>query len=100
MYSVKELRDKLEEKIAGLGITPKFKENPAYASALAEIDSLIGQMNMSETSEIVMVREEGGSISFNWTSPVGENYSMSISQSHLLEQMVKLLEKKMLLKKL
>ncbi len=36
-YSVKELREKLEEKISGLGINQKFKENPAYASALAEI---------------------------------------------------------------
>ena len=80
-YSVKELREKLEEKISGLGIDPKFKENPAYASALAEIDSLISEMNMFEVAEVVTVSEEEGKISFDWTSTVGEKYSMSISSS-------------------
>ena len=80
-YSVKELREKLDEKISGLGINPKFKENPAYASALAEIESLISQMNMFEAAEVVTVREEEGKISFDWTSTVGEKYSMSISSS-------------------
>lgn len=78
-YSVKELRDKLEEKVAGLGINPKFKENPAYTSALESIDSLIGQMNMFEAAEAVTAREEQGNISFEWTSSVGEKYSMTIS---------------------
>ena len=80
-YSVKELREKLAEKISGLGINPKFKENPAYASALAEIESLISQMNMFEAAEVVSVREEEGTISFDWTSSVGDKYSMSISSS-------------------
>lgn len=80
-YSVKELREKLGEKIFGLGIDPKFKENPAYASALAEIESLISQMNMFEAAEVVTVREEEGKISFDWTSTVGEKYSISISSS-------------------
>lgn len=81
MYNVKELREKLVEKVAGLGIEPKFKENPAYASAISEINSLIGQMNMFESAESVTVQEEQGSISFNWISPVGVKYSMSISCS-------------------
>lgn len=80
-YSVKELREKLGEKIYALGIDPKFKENPAYASALAEIQSLIGQMNMFEAVEVVTVREEKGNISFDWTSTTGTKYSMSISSS-------------------
>jgi len=78
---VKELREKLEEKVSGLGIDPKFKENPAYASALAEIENLIGEMNMFEAAEVVTVSEEEGNISFEWTSTVGDKYSMSISSS-------------------
>lgn len=82
MYSVKELRDKIVEKVSGLGVDPKFRENPAYASAIAAIDNLIGQMNMFEEAENVPVQEENGNLSFSWTSPVGEKYSMSISCSN------------------
>jgi len=78
-YSVKELREKLEEKIYGLGIDSRFRENPAYASALASIENLISQMNMFEASESVTVREEEGMISFNWTSMTGDAYSICIS---------------------
>lgn len=80
-YSVKELMGNLEEKISGLGIDPKFKMNPAYASALAEIESLISQMNMFEVAEVVRVKGRTGNISFDWTSNAGEKYSMSISSS-------------------
>ncbi len=80
-YSVKELREKLEEKVAGLGIDPKFKENPAFTSALVEINNLISQMNMFEAAETVTVKEEENKISFDWTSTVGERYSMSIYSS-------------------
>ncbi len=81
-YSVKELKEKLGEKIFGLGIDSKFKENPAYASALAEIESLILQMNMSEADEVVTVNEDEGKIFFDWTSINGIKYSMSISSSN------------------
>jgi len=80
-YSVKELRDKLIERVIGLGVDKSFLENPAFASAISQIDSLIGQMNMFEAAETVTVKEENGNISFNWTSPVGDKYSMSISSS-------------------
>ncbi len=80
-YSVKELRDKLSERVIGLGIDKSFLENPAFASAISQIDSLIGQMNMFEAAEAVTVKEENGNISFDWTSSVGDKYSMSISSS-------------------
>lgn len=80
-YSVKELRDKLIERVIGLGVDKSFLENPAFASAISQIDSLIGQMNMFEAAEAVTVKEENGNISFDWTSPVGDKYSMSISSS-------------------
>lgn len=80
-YSVKELRDKLSERVIGLGIDKSFLENPAFASAISQIDSLIGQMNMFEAAEAITVKEENGNISFDWTSSVGDKYSMSISSS-------------------
>ena len=36
---------------------------------------------MFEAAEAVTVKEENGNISFDWTSPVGDKYSMSISSS-------------------
>lgn len=80
-YSVKELRENLAKKVYGLGINPKFKDNPAFASALAEIDSLISEMNISNESDKVNVIEEKGSISFKWNSQFNEKYEMSISCS-------------------
>lgn len=80
-YNVKELREKLSEKVLGLGIDAKFLENPAFASSISQIDSLISQMNMFEASESVLVREENGIISFDWVSNVGDKYSISISSS-------------------
>ena len=80
-YSVRELIEKLEEKISGLGIDPKFKENPAYASAIAELKRLISQMNMFEAAEIVSVKDEKSKISFDWTSNSGAKYSINISSS-------------------
>ena len=81
MYNVKELQEKLVEKIDSLGVDPKFKENPAYASAISEIGSLIGEMNMGDAAKSVTVHEEKGSISFSWTSLFGKKYSMNISCS-------------------
>lgn len=80
-YSVKELKEKLAEKVLGLGIDSKFIENPAYASAISKIDDHIAEMNMGREGEIVDVREENGNISFNWNSNSGVKYSMSISSS-------------------
>lgn len=77
IYSVKELREKLEEKVANLGIDSKFRDNPIYDSTLAQIDTLIGQIYMFE-AETIMVREEEGKISFDWGSQSGDKYSMCI----------------------
>ncbi len=80
-YSLKELREKLDEKLSNLGIDLKFRQNPEYASILWEIQGLIDQMNTSKENEAITVTEENGEISFSWPSPTGENYSMSISAS-------------------
>lgn len=83
IYSVKDLRENLAEKVFGLGIDPKFMENPAYASAIAGITDLILQMNMlTQESESISAREEDGKISFGWESTNGHKYSMTISSSN------------------
>lgn len=81
MYNVKELRERLQEKVSELGISPKFQENPAYISALREIDDLISGMNMFEDHDKVMVNTESGVISFSYSSPSGDKYSLSISSN-------------------
>ena len=79
MYNVKELREKLVDKILGLGIDTSFKESPAFSSIVAKIDTLIGQMNMFEAAEKVAVIEEANHIEFTWTSPItNTKYSMKI----------------------
>lgn len=80
-YTVEELRNKLSEHIIGLGIDKSFLENPAFASAISQIDSLISQMGMSESIRTITAKEENGEISFDWVSSDGVKYSMSIWSS-------------------
>lgn len=80
-YTVEELRNKLSEHIIGLGIDKSFLENPAFSSAISQIGGLISQMGMSESIRTVTAKEENGKISFDFVSPYGEKYSMSISSS-------------------
>lgn len=78
-YNLKELREKLVEHISKLGIDERFLENPAFASAISEIDSLIGQMNANEQENMIPVKEENGSISFGYISVTGNKYSYNIA---------------------
>lgn len=80
-YTVEELRNKLSEHIISLGIDKSFLENPAFSSAISQIDGLISQMGMSESIRTITVKEENGEISFDFVSPYGEKYSMSIYSS-------------------
>lgn len=95
-YSVSELRDKIVEKVSSLGISEKFKDNPAFSSVLAEFDSLIGTMNIMSDSDKVMVTQEEGRISFEYTSKAdGTKYSMDISCSNPDKfSCIKIVEKK------
>ena len=80
-YSVKELRENLLERILGLGIDTKFLENPVFPVIISYIDSLIRIMNMFEVEDIIIVREEEGSISFKWPSNTGDKYTFTILSS-------------------
>lgn len=77
-YSVRELRDKMEEKVTGLGVSDEFKSHPAFRSALIEIDVLIAQMNMFDVADSVVVEENNGKISFKWMSNFDVLYTMDI----------------------
>lgn len=77
-YSVKEFRDNLISKIFGLGVTKDFKNNPAFNSALMEIDILLAQMNIFTDAETVMVTEKNGTISFVWETAYDVRYSVSL----------------------
>lgn len=77
-YNVKELRDNLVEKVIALGISEKFKDNPAFSAALTKIVVAISRMNMGVAEENVQVNQKDGKISFSWTSEIGYKYSMTI----------------------
>ncbi len=77
-YSVKEFRDNLISKIFGLGVTKDFKNNPAFNSALMEIDVLLAQMNIFTDDERIMVTESNGTISFVWETAYDVRYSVSL----------------------
>ncbi len=78
-YTIKELREKLPEILLGLGIDPRFKENPAFTSAVAQIDGHIGDMNLLDAEkEIAFVKD--GKIDFSCRNG-SRKYSLSISSS-------------------
>lgn len=47
-YNISELRANLGEKVEELGISPAFKENPAYDTAMNSIGNLIVAMNLPD----------------------------------------------------
>ncbi len=80
-YSVQDLRDNLSEKILNLGINREFLNNPAYKAVLDEIDNLIGQLNMFEQVNNIMVESNGNSISFKFVGSDATNYYTEISKN-------------------
>ena len=78
-YTVNELYDHFKEKIMGLGVNPKFAENPAFETALSAMKSLILQMGIGPERDYVTVREENGQLLFDVNTNYGSTYSMSIS---------------------
>lgn len=53
-YNIKELIEKLEAKVVKLGINPKFRDNPAFASALLQIKSLMHKGSTNESNKEVL----------------------------------------------
>lgn len=79
MSNVSELRKNLVDKVLGLGVGGEFLGHPAIGPALARIDSLIGQMNLSDP-ESVYVSEDDGKISFGCTV-CGTKYNFELTAS-------------------
>lgn len=77
-YNLSELKANLGEKVEELGISPAFKENPAYDTALNSIGNLIGDMNLPDQVKKMQVSLDSGVISFACDLPSGEKYAMSI----------------------
>lgn len=77
-YNISELRANLGEKVEELGISPAFKENPAYDTAMNSIGNLIGAMNLPDQVQKMQVHLDSGVISFACDLPSGEKYAMSI----------------------
>lgn len=77
-YNISELMANLGEKVEELGISPAFKENPAYDTAMNSIGNLIGAMNLPDQVQKMQVHLDSGVISFACDLPSGEKYAMSI----------------------
>lgn len=77
-YNLSELKANLGEKVEELGISPAFKENPAYDTAMNSIGNLIGAMNLPDQVQKMQVHLDSGVISFACDLPSGEKYAMSI----------------------
>ena len=80
MSNVSELRENLVDKVLELGVGGEFLAHPAFIPALAEVSSLIGQMNIMDL-EKTYVKEENGKISFEYTEPGGDKYSFELKAS-------------------
>lgn len=79
-YNISELRANLGEKVEELGISPAFKENPAYDTALDSINALLGEIYSELPDQIkeTQVSLKNGVISFACDLPFGKKYAMSI----------------------
>lgn len=79
VYSVKEFRSDPLSKLLSIGVSPRFKENPAFSSALAEIDSLLSKMDIDDMSDTIEVTQNGSRISFTCRGANNEIYGFGIT---------------------
>lgn len=82
VHNPKNLRKELKKYILNLGVDKRFLENPAFDSALAEIDSLISRMYMFEASEQIGIKVDDQKIDFEYVSPSLTKYTFTISCSN------------------
>lgn len=79
-YNISELMANLGEKVEELGISPAFKENPAYDTALGSISALLHEIKSELPDQIkeAQFSLKNGVISFACDLAFGEKYAMSI----------------------
>lgn len=78
MSSVVELRDNIVDKVVELGVCLDFLENPAFITALSEINGFIEEMHIEDPG-VVLVDKSNGYYSFGYINPAGDKYKMGIS---------------------
>ena len=78
MSSVVELRENIVDKVIELGVCLDFLENPAFITALSEINGLIEEMNIEDPS-VILVDKSKGYHSFSYINPNGDKYKLGIS---------------------
>ena len=76
-YSLYELRNNLVNKVANLGISQKFKENPAFQDVIDSIDSAIATMNIKNPLNLE-INSDNKNINFEY-SYLGKKYDLVIS---------------------
>jgi len=76
-YNLRELRKNLSSRLQGLGVSPKFLENPAYWVSYDTIQELILGLVVDDIS--IIVGEEKGKIEFYDLPSSGNASSMTIS---------------------
>lgn len=78
MSSVMDLKNNIVDKVLELGADLKFLENPAFVTALAEVNYFISEINMEDLS-VVLLDKSNSSLSFNYNSLDGDTYKVELS---------------------
>lgn len=78
-YTVAELKNNMLSKLFDLGISPKFKENPALSSALAEIDGLIELIPQDKITDEPKVKQLDKAITFTCVDEDDNAYALGLT---------------------
>ena len=78
-YTVTELKSNMLSKLFELGISPKFKENPALSSALAEIEGLIDTIPLDKVQEEPNVKQHERAITFTCIDNEDNAYALGLT---------------------
>ncbi|MCX4365182.1 MAG: hypothetical protein OSJ70_05360 [Bacilli bacterium] len=78
-YTVSELKNGILSKLYELGISPKFKENPAFSSALSEINGLINNIPLDNIDDEPKVKQFDKAITFTYTDDSDIAYALGLT---------------------
>ena len=78
MSSVIDLRDNIVDKVVELGVCLEFLENPAFVTALSEVNGFIEEMQIEDPS-VVLVDKSNNYYSFSYINHSGDKYKLGIS---------------------
>lgn len=78
IYKVKHLRENLPTIMMNMGLSQDFKENPAFSSALVEIDSILSNIGSSSLDE-TEVYQKDKDLSFSFKDADDNYYAFGIN---------------------